>query len=133
MFGDKAVRGPFTTRNRTLVTEGRTQTTTSFPLTETSFRDGAIYFGDCQQQQVRVCSPDGTTVMTLEMAEHDWLALWGVPGADLICIEPLAGTTDAPDFDGNAENKRGMRQLAPGQSQAFRVRLRFAVDACAGD
>jgi galactose mutarotase-like enzyme len=132
-FGGKPVRGAFPTNNRTLVTDGQNRTTTSFPLTETSFRDGAIYFGDCQQQQIRVCSPDGTTVMTFETAEHDWLALWGVPGADLLCIEPLAGTTDAPDFDGHAEHKRGIRQLAPGQSQVFSIRLRFAVDACAGD
>lgn len=132
-FGEKAVRGPFPTRNRTLVTEGQAQTTMSFPLKEASFRDGAVYFGDCRQQHIRVCSPDGTTVMTVETAEHDWLALWGVPGTDLLCIEPLAGTTDAPDFDGHAENKRGIRQLAPGQSQVFSVRLRFAVDACAED
>lgn len=132
-FGEKPVRGPFPTRNRTLVTDGQTQTTTSFPLTEAAFRNGAVYFGDCQQQHIRVCSPDGKAVMTVETAEHDWLALWGVPGADLLCIEPLAGTTDAPNFDGHAENKRGIRQLAPGQSQAFSVRLRFAVDACAGD
>lgn len=132
-FGEKAVRGPFPTCNRTLVTDGQTQTTTFFPLTESSFRNGAVYFGDSRQQQVRVCAPDGTIVMTLETAKHDWLALWGVPGVDLLCIEPLAGTTDAPDFDGNAENKRGIRQLAPGQSQEFSVRLRFAVDACARD
>ncbi|NDO83765.1 aldose epimerase [Citrobacter sp. NCU1] len=127
-FGEKEVRGPFPTRNRMLVTDGKTQTTTTFPLTESSFRSGAVYFGDCQQRQVRVCSPDGKTIMTLETAEHDWLALWGVPGADILCIEPLAGTTDAPDFDGETENKRGIRRLAPGQSQTFTVRLRFTVD-----
>lgn len=128
-FGNNAVKGPFPTHNRTLVTEGKSQTTTSFPLTEASFRDGAIYFGNCRQQQIRVCSPAGKTVMTLETVEHDWLALWSIPGVDLLCIEPLAGTTDAPDFNGHAENKRGIRQLAPGQSQGFSVRLRFAVDA----
>jgi galactose mutarotase-like enzyme len=131
-FGEKGVRGPFPARNRTLVTEDQSRTTTLFALTETSFREGAIYFGDCKQQQVRICSPDDTTVMMLETDEHDWLALWGIPGADLLCIEPLAGTTDAPDFDGIARNKRGIRQLVPGESQAFAVRLRFEVDACAG-
>ncbi|EMR0736506.1 MULTISPECIES: aldose epimerase [Citrobacter] len=132
-FGELAVRGPFPTRNRTLVTEDLTRTTQSFALTEAAFREGAIYFGDCQQQQIRVCSPDGTIVMTLETAEYDWLALWGVPGADLLCIEPLAGTTDAPDFDGTVEKKRGIRLLAPNQSQRFSVKLRFTVDACEGD
>lgn len=71
--------------------------------------------------------------MTLETAEYDWLALWGVPGADLLCIEPLAGTTDAPDFDGTVEKKRGIRLLAPNQNQRFSVKLRFTVDACEGD
>lgn len=128
-FGGDAARGPFPTRDRTLVTEGRTQMTSVFRLTEDAFCAGAVYFGDCKQRPIRVCSPEGNTVMTFETTEHDWLALWGVPGADLLCVEPLAGTTDAPDFDGRIENKRGIRQLAPGHSESFTVRLRFAVDA----
>ncbi|WET42189.1 aldose epimerase [Citrobacter enshiensis] len=132
-FGEKEVRGPYPTRNRTLVTEGQMQTTTSFPLTEASFRAGAVYFGGSQQRQIRICSPEGKTIIALETTEHDWFALWGVPGVDLLCIEPLAGTTDAPDFEGDIEKKRGIRRLNSGQSQVYAVRLRFTVDACAGD
>lgn len=128
-FGERAVRGPFPTRDRTLVTDVPVQTASVFQLTRDAFSAGAVYFGDCRQQQVRVCSPGGQCVMMLETSEHDWLALWGIPSSDLLCIEPLAGTTDAPDFDGEIENKRGIRQLAPHHCQVFTVRLRFAVDA----
>ena len=125
-FGDRAVRGPFLTSNRTLITEGQTQTTTLFPLTNESFRAGAVYFGNCRQ--VRVCSPEGRAVITLDISEYDWLALWSVPGANLLCIEPLAGTTDAPDFDGEIEQKRGIRKLMPGQQQTFALKLCLMMD-----
>lgn len=128
-FGERPVCGPFPTRDRTLVTDGVEQMASTFQLTQDVFSAGAVYFGDCGQQRIRVCSPKGQCVITLETAEHDWLALWGIPGIDLLCIEPLAGTTDAPDFDGQIENKRGIRQLASGHCQSFTVRLRFAVDA----
>ncbi|HBU6130351.1 aldose epimerase [Enterobacter sp. 168J2] len=124
-----AVSGPFFTDNRTLKTDGSQRYVTRFALAGTSFAAGAVYFGDCQHRVIRVRAPDGTLALTLETGEQPWLALWGVPGADLLCIEPLAGTTDAPDADGQTVNKRGMQHLPAGESQTFTVRLRFAVDA----
>ncbi|MGX5026083.1 aldose epimerase family protein [Enterobacter asburiae] len=124
-----AVSGPFFTRERTLETDGQRQDVTRFALTSTCFAAGAVYFGDAQHRTIYIRDPDGTLALTLETGEQPWLALWGVPGADLLCIEPLAGTTDAPDADGQSTNKRGMRQLAAGESQTFTARLRFAVDA----
>lgn len=128
-FADNPVRGPFLTRNRTLITEEQFQTTGTFPLEPSSFREGAVYFGNCQQRQIFIRNPEGNVVMSLETGTQDWLALWGVPGADLLCIEPLAGTTDCPGFKGDITHKRGIRQLKPNENEAFRVKLRFAVDA----
>lgn len=128
-FADTPVRGPFFTRDRTLEIDGQAQTTQAFSLEASSFREGAVYFGNCQQRQIGIRNPEGIVVMSLETGAQDWLALWGVAGADLLCIEPLAGTTDAPGFKGDIVNKRGIRQLMPGHSEAFGIRLRFAVDA----
>ncbi len=125
-FDEHAVRGPFLVSDRTLVTEGQTQTARLFNLTGESFSQGAVYFGGCRR--LRVCSPEGRAVLSLDIAEYDWLALWSLPGEDLLCIEPLAGTTDAPDFSGEIEHKRGIRKLAPGQQQTFSLRLHLEVD-----
>jgi Galactose mutarotase and related enzymes len=129
LFSERGGLGPMPTRDRTLITPERPARITRYPLTNSSFSCGAVYFGDCQEQRIQLCSPDGKIVLEMETGHQKWLALWGVPGADLLCIEPLAGTTDAPDFDGQASHKRGLLQLAPGQSQTFAVRLRFGVDA----
>jgi galactose mutarotase-like enzyme len=127
-FAGDGVKGPMPTCQRTLTVAENLQKKDVFLLQADSFTDGAVYFADCQEQLIQVCTPDGKTVLSMETTVQEWLALWGVPGADLLCIEPLAGTTDAPDFDGQAGNKRGMRQLAPGESQVLSVRLRFPVD-----
>ena len=128
-FGESGVSGPFATHDRTLVVPEVSARVARFSLGATSFNHGAVYFGECQNQDIQVCSPEGTPVLEMDTGERSWLALWGVPGADLLCIEPLAGTTDAPDFDGQVSHKRGMQQLAPGQSRTFTVRLRFPLDA----
>lgn len=52
----------------------------------------------------------------MNTGDHPWLALWSVPGNDLLCIEPLDGTTDAPDFNGQLAEKRGSRWLEAGAS-----------------
>lgn len=127
-FAGDGVKGPLPTRQRTLTVAENLPTRDAFLLQTDSFTDGAVYFADSREQFIQVCSPDGKTVLSMETTVQEWLALWGVPGTDLLCIEPLAGTTDAPDFDGQADHKRGMRQLAPGESQVFSVRLRFPVD-----
>ena len=124
-----AVSGPYFTVNRTLKTDGGQRNVTRFALTGVCFAAGAVYFGDCQHRVIHVRAPDGALALTLETGEQPWLALWGVPGADLLCVEPLAGTTDAPDADGHTLNKRGVQYLNAGESQTFTVRLRFAVDA----
>lgn len=125
----RAVAGPFPTRDRTLSLPVETPFTHHFRLTPEVFRHGALYFGRCRQRRMAVLSPTGREVMALETGTQPWLALWGVPGADLLCLEPLAGTTDDPAFDGRLAHKRGIHCLRPGASRAFDVRLRMAVDA----
>lgn len=127
-FGDDTVSGPFATHDRTLAIPLEVPCTSGFSLTADSFQHGAVYFGHSQQQRIYVHSPDDTLALTLETGDQAWLALWGIPGADLLCIEPMTSTTDDPAFDGQIQHKRGMRLLEPGCYQTFKVRVRFAVD-----
>lgn len=124
-FVNAEVNGPFTTYERTLALPDILPQISIYTLTKTSFSHGAVYFGNCQNQLIQVRSPVGKTVIEIDTGEHDWLALWGVPGANLLCIEPLSGTTDAPDFDGFINHRRGIQQLEPGNSRTYSVRLGF--------
>lgn len=112
---NRAVTGPLQTVDRTLRLPDAPPETTAFALNARCFAQGAVYFADAAACEVAVISPAGRCVLTLHSLDTPWLALWGVPGADLLCIEPLTGTTDDPHFDGEVRHKRGMHWLAAGE------------------
>lgn len=125
-FAGKQVVGPLPTQDRTLSIPHPEPGTMAFPLTAECFHRGAVYFGSCRT--VCVNNPMGKTVLRLESKNFDWLALWNVPDVDFLCVEPLAGTTDDPDFSGQVDTKRGIRWLEPDESCMFKVSLRFDID-----
>ncbi|CAI1040250.1 aldose epimerase family protein [Serratia entomophila] len=116
VFSEPGVGGPFPTRERTLEVPANGARLTVFALSSDTFEQGAVYFSGCCRQTLSLVSPDHETVLQVRLGEHPWLALWSVPGQALLCIEPLDGTTDAPDFSGQLAEKRGMRWLEPGGS-----------------
>jgi galactose mutarotase-like enzyme len=127
-FTHAPVQGPWPTRNRTLQIPDISSPVTEFALTADTFRHGAIYFSQCEGAWVSVTSPQGNTVLMCQLSNHPWLALWGVPGADLLCIEPLAGTTDDPAADGKLAHKRGIQWLSPGEVYEQQLSLIFPAD-----
>lgn len=128
-FSSGAPCGPFPTHQRTLVIDGDAPEAKTFPLTAQAFSAGAIYFAGTQRCQIAICSPSGEARIVLTTGDQPWLALWSVPGADLLCVEPLCGTTDAPDFDGQIEHKRGIRWLEPAQTHIHHLAMRFPADS----
>lgn len=131
-FAGERVRGPFRTHHRTLNTENAAPGVTSFPLTAQTFTAGAVYFAQTQHGQVAVCAPDGEAQILFFLHDQPWLALWNVPGEDFLCVEPLCGTTDAPDFDGQIAHKRGIRWLEAGKTCQHRLAVRFRADSQQG-
>lgn len=125
---DRPASGPFFTDNRTLITPETPARTTGFALTADSFTNGAVYFGDMADCGVSVISPQGDCTLRLDSPQTPWLALWSVPGADLLCIEPLTGTTDDPQFDGDVCHKRGMQWLAAGDTYHQQLSVTLAQD-----
>lgn len=123
------VAGPFPTEERTLRLPPSPAQSTVFPLDNNAFAAGAVYFATPGGVEVNVLSPTGRVTLRLHSPDTEWLALWGVPGADLLCIEPLTSTTDDPDFDGEVAFKRGMRWLAPGELYQQAVSVILAQDA----
>lgn len=120
--------GPFATVKRTLQIPDGTPNITEFPLQPESFINGAVYFEHENDNHWAVCSPDGAEQIVFA-GNQKWLALWGVPGADLLCVEPLSGTTDDPLFDGQIVHKRGIQWLHAGEDHCHRLSVRFPADS----
>lgn len=127
-FDDATVTGPFYTRDRTLSLAQNADVVREFALTPDAFFNGAVYFAGCQGSRVNVVSPEGHRVLQCRLTNQPWVALWGVPGADLLCIEPLSGTTDAPDASGQQRDKRGMQWLAAGAMYQQQLDIVFPAD-----
>ncbi|HCC0888187.1 TPA: aldose 1-epimerase family protein [Salmonella enterica] len=120
-------QGPFPTVNRTLEIPEASATLTVFKLQPQAFTDGAVYFASGEESQWAVCSPQGHEQIVFS-ASSPWLALWGVPGADLLCVEALSGTTDDPHFDGQVAHKRGIQWLRSGERHRHSLSVRFPAD-----
>lgn len=121
--------GPYLARDRTLHIPESVLQTRIFSLTPEAFQSGAVYFSTPDVGDICVIAPDGEVVLRLRSPDTQWLALWGKPGADLLCIEPLTGTTDDPDFDGDVAHKRGMLWLGAGECYRQRLSVILAQDA----
>jgi len=50
-----------------------------------------------------------------------------------LCIEPLSGTTDAPDASGQQRDKRGMQWLAAGAAYQQELDIIFPADGVQRD
>lgn len=120
-------RGPFPAVNRTLALPEKPVVTTVYNLQPHTFAEGAIYFAPGEGSQCVVVSPKGNAQIVFA-ASSPWLALWGVPGVDLLCVEALAGTTDDPQFDGQVAQKRGFQWLHSGTQHRHWVSVRFPAD-----
>ncbi len=123
----RACSGPFATVERTLVIPDAPPDVTAFTLQRDSFANGAVYFNLPESARWVLCSPDGCEQIVFS-GSQPWIALWGVPGADLLCVEPLSGTTDDPLFDGQIAHKRGIQWLHPGEEHRHWVSARFPAD-----
>lgn len=125
---DRACAGPFATDKRTLTIPDDAPDVSAFILSPDSFAGGAVYFALGEGNRWAVCSPDGREQIVFSGSQK-WLALWGVPGADLLCVEPLNGTTDDPNFEGQITHKRGIEWLAAGETHHHQLSLSFPADS----
>lgn len=120
--------GPFATQKRTLQISDNAPGIAAFPLLPESFNHGAVYFSQSDDNHWAVCSPDGVEQIVFA-GNQQWLALWGIPGANLLCVEPLSGTTDDPCFDGQIAHKRGIQWLNAGEQHSHWLSVRFPADS----
>jgi galactose mutarotase-like enzyme len=53
------------------------------------------------------------------------LGIWSKPGAPFLCIEPWRGFASPIDFDGDFSDKPGLLQIAQGETQTLKYRIRL--------
>ena len=96
------------------------------PLDREIFDDGALVFDQLRSRSVRYSRAGGAHVrMDLEQG-FDRLAVWAMPDAQFLCIEPWAGLPAPVDFAGEYVDKPAQFVVAPGEERAFAYSIRVS-------
>ncbi|VGO11709.1 hypothetical protein PDESU_00255 [Pontiella desulfatans] len=85
-------------------------------LSETLFDDDALIFKNIRSRRVRLKPRHRTGGLEIDLGNCPHLGIWAKPGAAYVCIEPWHSYDDAPDSNGNFENKPGILRLAPAET-----------------
>lgn len=85
------------------------------PLTASMFDQDAWIFKKLNSRRLTLFENVQQHRLELDFTSFDSLALWAVPGANFICIEPLCGYNDGQDATGRLEDKAGILTLAAGR------------------
>jgi galactose mutarotase-like enzyme len=93
-------------------------------LSERLFDDDAVILDRPASTSVRYAAARGPSV------EVSWegfreLGIWSKPGAAFLCIEPWRGFASPIDFDGDFSDKPGLLQIAQGETQTLKYRIRL--------
>ncbi len=83
------------------------------PLKDEYFAIDALVFRNLQSKEVSVRNRETGRGVTVNFDGIETLLIWTKPGAPFVCIEPWCGFPCWEDFDGNLENKEGIRRIAP--------------------
>lgn len=93
------------------------------PFSETLY--DTWIFEDQLIRQVRIARPDKTPYVTMDCHELPMLGVWTKEEGNYICLEPWAGRTDDDGFAGSLEEKKGVQQLAAGDSKKWSYSVEF--------
>ena len=93
-------------------------------LSERLFDDDAVILDRPASTSVRYAAARGPSI------EVSWegfreLGIWSKPGAPFLCIEPWRGFASPIDFDGDFSDKPGLLQIAQGETQTLKYRIRL--------
>lgn len=93
--------------------EGRT-----LRLRDDHFRADALIFDRLRSRSLRYGAPGGPG-LEIAWSGFPHLALWTVPGAGFLCIEPWHGHHSPEGFDGDLREKPGIFLVEPGRMRTF--------------
>jgi galactose mutarotase-like enzyme len=84
-------------------------------LSASIFADDALIFPNLGTRTLRLKSSNETRYLEFDTHGAPHLGLWAKPGAPYVCLEPWYSYDDAPDCDGQFENKPGILRLTAGE------------------
>ena len=90
-------------------------------LDPAQYEADAMIWDRLESRKLTYCGEQGGPALEISFPEMPYLGIWQKPGARFICIEPWAGLADDDGFGGDFREKRGVMELAPGESRSFRV------------
>ncbi len=87
-------------------------------LKDDHFRSDALIFDRLRSRSLRYGAPGG---LGLEIAWYGFphLALWTIPGAEFLCIEPWHGYHSPEGFEGDLSDKPGIFRVEPGHTRTL--------------
>lgn len=94
-------------------------------LEKDTFKEDALVFERLNSSVLTIKNKKTTREVRVEYKDFPILALWNVPGADYVCIEPWCGINDYADASGNIEEKYAVEVLESGEvfERAIKVRV----------
>ncbi len=101
--------GPFLTRQ----TKNLGKNTTELILNDELFTLNTLIFQGLSSETVTLKNPSGKTLVKLNFKEAETLAVWTIPGAEFLCLEPWNGLPDFVDSTGELTEKTGIMKLLP--------------------
>ncbi|GAB5410423.1 MAG: aldose 1-epimerase family protein [Balneolaceae bacterium] len=96
------------------------------PLHKNLFNNDALIFKNLKSKRVSLNSRISGEILAMEFEDFDYLGVWAKPNAPFVCIEPWLGITDSEDSDQSFENKEGLLQLLPKQSNKIAYSIQIS-------
>lgn len=93
-------------------------------LKDDHFRADAMIFDQVNSRAVRFLAP-GSLGLEVAWEGFPHLALWTIPGAGFLCIEPWAGYHSPEGFRGELASKPGILKVEPRRSRTFAWSVRL--------
>ena len=82
-------------------------------ITENMFDGGALIIKHLKSKKIMLKSKKSDQVLSIDFTDFSNLALWAIPNAPFICIEPWIGLPDTYDSDQQLLHKEGIIKLEP--------------------
>jgi galactose mutarotase-like enzyme len=114
-----------TRRTRTIgLREGRLE------LAMRLFDGDALVLDEVGGRTVTIANSRNAEKVRVSFPDFPYLGIWTCPGereTNYVCIEPWSSLPDCDYLDDRLENKRGIRRLAPGASEALGYSMEFGA------
>ncbi|MGL4987138.1 MAG: aldose 1-epimerase family protein [Treponemataceae bacterium] len=95
-------------------------------LTKTIFDADAVICENLQSRGLTIQSVHHNNSIKASWSKNlNILAVWSMPDAPFVCIEPWSGICDIQDADGKIENKKAIHRLEKKQSELFSFAARI--------